>query len=416
MKKLHLIIITSMLFGNTIINAQTIKTDKETFNVEGAYNFIITKTDNKTNKVLFKAETNIPDKSKKEAFFSGPNTAQFDLVGDNIFIVYDVWQKAGTKDCFIKQMNIKTGKFNEPKLIFSTPLNSKFSCGDIVYAPKYSPDKTKLVVIKNNVSPSYDIDNEIIIYDTKTLEILSKANLGQKYQNQKSVLNLMKTTLLDNGNMSVTFSQLNEKTKITTNTFSADLIFKESSLKNIKALDNNNSEANSSDNTSHGNFYKTLQDFANNKTIPGVRIKNGSYSWTVIGGSDFKLIDDAGNLKKEDTKDFPSDIFTYKRSNDDSPYLIRIMDKSPYIVLVVGKLSFYSLYLTQNELYFAEDWDGELKKFKENRFEEYLEKYNLIDEYKKDKPKREYKDDVNSYFNKTVAWRIKYFELLNKKM
>ena len=84
--------------------------------------------------------------------------------------------------------------------------------------------------------------------------------------------------------------------------------------------------------------------------------------------------------------------------------------------MVAGKLSFYSLYLTQNELYFAEEWDGELKKFKEKRLEEYLEKYNLLEEYKNDKPKREMKDDVNGYFNKTVQWRIKYFNLLNKKM
>lgn len=416
MKKINYYILTTMLCISSFINAQSLKNDKETFTIDGAYNFVITKTDNKTNKVLFKAETNIPDKSKKESFFSGPNSAYFELVGDNVIIIYDVWQKAGTKDCFVKLMNSKTGKFTEPKLLYSTKLNSKFSCGDVPYVPIYSPDKSKFAVIKNNVSPGYDIDNEITIFDTKTLATLSQANLGQKYQNQKSVLNVMQTKLDDKGNMVVVFNQLNEKTKITTNTYTSDLAFKESALKNIKPLTDNSSAANSTDNTSHGKFYKSLQDLIDDKPIKGVRIKNGSYSWTVIGGSDFKLIDDAGNLKKEDAKDFPSDIFTYKRSNDDSPMLIRIIDKSPYIVLVAGKLSFYSLYLTQNELYFAEEWDGELKKFKEKRLEEYLEKYNLLEEYKNDKPKREMKDDVNGYFNKTVQWRIKYFNLLNKKM
>ena len=35
--------------------------------------------------------------------------------------------------------------------------------------------------------------------------------------------------------------------------------------------------------------------------------------------------------------------------------------------------------------------------------------------YKKDKPKREFKDNVNDYFNKTVYWQVKYFNLLNEK-
>ena len=57
-----------MLCISSFINAQSLKNDKETFTIDGAYNFVITKTDNKTNKVLFKAEPNIPDKSKKESW------------------------------------------------------------------------------------------------------------------------------------------------------------------------------------------------------------------------------------------------------------------------------------------------------------------------------------------------------------
>ena len=112
----------------------------------------------------------------------------------------------------------------------------------------------------------------------------------------------------------------------------------------------------------------------------------------------------------------PSDIFTYKNDNFSNPYLIRTIDKKPYIVLAIGKLNYYSLYTEQEQRYYSEGWNGELRKFKESDFEDYLKKYDLLVDYKKDKPKREFKDDVNGYFNKTVDWQIKYFKLLNEKM
>lgn len=95
---------------------------------------------------------------------------------------------------------------------------------------------------------------------------------------------------------------------------------------------------------------------------------------------------------------------------------MRLIDNKPYIVLVAGKMCYYSLYLEQQDRYYAEGWNGKLMKFKENDFEEYLAKYNLLEDYKADKPKREFKDDVNGYFNKIVSWQIKYFNLLNEKM
>jgi len=60
---------------------QIIKTDKEIYSIDGAYYFTITKTDINTKKVLFKAETKIPDKSKKEAYTVGYNDTYFELVG-----------------------------------------------------------------------------------------------------------------------------------------------------------------------------------------------------------------------------------------------------------------------------------------------------------------------------------------------
>ena len=67
-KQFCLISIVFLLIGiQKVSDAQEMKTDKEIYTVEGAYNFIILKKDIKTQKILFKAETKIPDKSQKIA-------------------------------------------------------------------------------------------------------------------------------------------------------------------------------------------------------------------------------------------------------------------------------------------------------------------------------------------------------------
>ncbi len=420
MKKItYLLLIAPLLlaFAKTSIGQRIIKTDKEIYTIDGEYNFIVTKTDTKTKKVLFKAETKIPDKSNKEMYYPGANNSSFELVGENIIIVYDVWQKStSSKECSYKLLNAKTGKFTEPKLLYSTKLNSAYSSNEIIYKPFYSPDKTKLAVLKDNISPSYDIDPELNIYDTKTLKVVSTKKLSGKYEGQKRVFDLSTISMDDKGDITTIFHLMNEKTKMTTKSYNASIPFNETDLKNIKELEGNVSNDAGGNQNSHGRFYKTLEDYMNDKPMEGVRIKNGSFSWTTFSGADFKLIDDAGNLTKEKSKNLPAEIFTYKRDNFSEPFVMRIIDNKPYIVLAAGKLNYYSLYLEQQQRFYSEGWDGELKKFKGRELEDYLEKYNLLEDYKKDKPKREMKDDVNGYFNKTIFWQVKYFNLLNKKM
>jgi hypothetical protein len=382
------------------------KTDKDVYTVEGAYYFIITKKDVASNKILFKAETNIPDKKEKETFNTFANDASFFLVGENIMIIYDVWQKSNSsKECYVKLLNTKTGQFGQKKLLYSTPLNSAFSAGDIRYIPHFSPDFSKLAVLKENKSPGYDIDPEMTIYDVKTLNVISSMKFAQKYNGQKRVFD--QNFNLDNaGNISLIFYLLNPETKQTGKSYSAIVPFKDNELENIKELESTATASESTD----GRFYKSLQDYVDSKPMKGVRIKYGSFSWSAFGGTKFKLIDDNGNVTKEDAKDLPSEIFTY---ND---YLIHLIDKTPYIVLSVGKLCYYSEYAEQQKRYMSEGWDGKLEKFKEGKLEDYLEKYGLLEAYKRDKPKREFKDDVNGYFNKVIRWQIDYFNILNKKM
>src|SRR5688572_8918385 len=102
--KLHaLLLIAALAFANVTIaqnGARNIKTDNEIYIIDGDWNFVIIKKDLKSGKELYKAASNIPDKSKGQAFYREASKATFDLVGDNIVVFYDVWHvKNGTKDC-----------------------------------------------------------------------------------------------------------------------------------------------------------------------------------------------------------------------------------------------------------------------------------------------------------------------------
>lgn len=396
---------------------RTISSDKFDYRIDGEYYFKIVKIDKSNGKELFKAETKIPNKKEGEMYFVGPNSSYFNLVGEKIIIVYDIWKKSNSsKDCFVKTMDVNSGEFSNPILLYTTKINSKFSTHEIVYSPFYSPDMSKLAVFKDNISPTYQIEPELTIYNTVDFKAISTKKISSKYQGQKRVFDQRSFNMNNSGDITLSFSQMNEQTRMTTKSFTGEIPFSSEEISNIRDKAESNGSNISGDQISHGRFYKNLSDFSNDKPIPGVRIKNGSFSWSVIKGTDFKIIDEAGNITREDTKDLPSDLFTYKSDNFTSPYLIRIVDKKPYIVLVAGKLNYYSLYQEQQVRYYSEGWDGELKRYKDDVLEDYFKKYNLYEEYKQDKPKREFKDDVNGYFNKIVAWEIKYFRKLNEVM
>ncbi len=406
-----------LLFANFTFAQLVLKADDgATYTIEGTVYFKIIKKD-KAGKVQYKVETKIPDKPKGENFYdvNGTNRADFHLVGDRMLILYDVW-KGGTKskDCQIKVLDTKTGKFSESKQLFSTKINSLFSSGEITYTPFYAPDNKKFMVIRNNISPTYAIDSEIVLVDCEDLGVLSTIKLP-KYEGQKRIISVSQTELRDSGEIVGVFQLVNEKTRITTKSYSFNVPFKATELQGVKELGGNISSEHNNDPNSHGRFYETFSDYLKDDPIPGVRIQNGSFTSSFVGTINFVLLDDAGNVKKEKAKDLPAELFTYKRNDFSSPFAIRMMDKEPYIILSAGKYNFYSLYSDQGKLYMAEGWNGKLKKFNRRDLEKALDQYKLLNDFKNDKPRREFKDNVNEYFNKEVEWFVKYFDLLNQK-
>jgi len=381
--------------------------------MKGTKGFFIRKIIRASKKETFKVEMEIPDNTTMR--YPRSNFASFTLIGENIIVVYDVNQKS-TKNCFIRFVNTQTGSLSENTLAFSDEVKSKFNFHEIVFKTFYSPDFGKMAVLKDNISPDNNNDAELNIYEIKPLRLASHKNLGQKYNGSKRVFDLTSTIMDNNGNIQLVFNLMNEQTKMTTKSYTAKLPLNANELQDIKEV-NANAVANGSSQTSQGRFYKSLKDYINDNSIPGIRIKNGSYSYSIVRGSDFKLIDDNGNLKKEDAKNLPSDLFTYKPQDDVDPFLIRIIDKKPYIVLAAGKLSYYALYSDNQIRYYTEGWeDADLKSFKESKLEDYLEKFGLLEEYKKTMPKRKIDDNVNGWFNKNLDHQIEFFNKLNKKM
>ncbi|MBL7935880.1 MAG: hypothetical protein JNM51_08755 [Bacteroidia bacterium] len=433
MKKNHLLKLVILLsfglanriFGQQELLTQTLqksKDSKEYFKVtdntpgtgmKGTKGFYIQKIDRTSQKEVFKVELEIPDNSSMRYPIS--NGANFFLKEDNVIAVYDVKEKS-SKNCYLRYLNTITGKLGENKLVFSDEIKDKFKFHLVVYKVFYSPDNGKLAILKDNISPDLDINSELKIYDMKTQNLISNKNLGQKYNNVKRVFDVTKLSIDNDGNVSVVFNIINEKTNMTTKSYSAKLPASVNELQDIKEL-SGNAFANGSSQTSHGRFYKTLKDFIDDKPIKGTRIKNGSYTYSIVKGYDFKLVDDEGNLTKEDAKNLPSDLFTYKRDDYSEPILMRIVDKKPYIVLAAGKFSYYALYIENREQTYTEGWEStDMKNFKEKVLKDYLKQYGLLDEYENTMPKREMKDNVNEWFNKNVNHNIEFINKLNKKM
>lgn len=381
--------------------------------MKGTKGFWITKFNRSSKQEIMKVKLDIPDNSVMR--YPVANSANFSWVNNNIIAVYDVKQKSFKKS-YIRLINANTGELGENIPVFSDKINSVFSFHEVVMKTFYSPDGSKMAVLKDNISSGNDINAEVNVYETNTLKLISNRNLGQKYNGTKRVFDLTKCSIDNSGNMQLVFNLINEETKVTYKSYSASLPVGANELQKIEEVFEH-ALADGSSKTSHGRFYRSLKDFVNDKAIEGVRIKNGSYKYSMVKGHDFKLIDNNGNLKSENTKSLPSDLFTYKDVDYSDPYLIRIINKKPYIVLAAGKFSYYALYQDQRIQYYTEGWDSSrLRKFKANVLKKYLRQYGLLDEYKMSRPKRELKDNVNSWFNKNINHKIKFINKLNKKM
>lgn len=388
--------------------------------------FSISKDDNKTNKKLYEVKLDIPSKDKNEMMVL-PNDKISTMVIDNdIQIIYDVYdKKENLKKCYIKTLGVSGSPLSEAKLLLETECKTKFSIGNTNYRVIYSPDKSKFAILLDNYSKGIVIEPSITIYDTKKLTVLSTKKLKSQYNGLKAQIDPYNNFKIDNtGNISLNFNTHNAETNMVIKSYQGDIPFTENEIKNIKeagsaSSDNLSGEVNKYE---PGRFYKTVQDYIDKKPTEDFKIKSGSYTYGTLGGETLKLIDKNGNVEKEKISNLKITLFTYHGEYDNNFDLYRAFEGSAYKIIATGNICMYTHREAtgnggeKDALYYSEGGiNGEIKKFKEKILEDWLEKANLLDNYNKEKPKREFKDDVSGYYNKEVSRYLKYIDMLNKK-
>lgn len=188
------------------------------------------------------------------------------------------------------------------------------------------------------------------------------------------------------------------------------------------------------------NFYKSIEDYYNDKPVEGKRVKPRSYTVDIAGVK----IESWANGKAEKIK--VSELEGQYLTNEQG-FLNRVEGKNFYVLAIDGPFCYYikvgdhdgvageptyeqvkngkteanfSFGLGQDnsiDEYYSLTNKGELKDWSNKDFEKLLEENGLMEQYKKEgKPKREMRDTVDAYKSKVMNKKIKYIRLLNEKM
>lgn len=177
----------------------------------------------------------------------------------------------------------------------------------------------------------------------------------------------------------------------------------------------------------HANkFFKSAEDFMNDKPIDGVKLTK----W-VDYSSSIEFSENGASQKVKISK------LQYTWFCNYEGMLMRVFDGDLYYTVVIGKMCFYiksnegTISKTSEDTYvlsgkFSDSWPAEyysltstgpIEKLKEKTLEEYLEKNGLKSQYDNDpKYQRERKDCVMCWQEKKTNKMIKYVKLLNGKL
>lgn len=156
-------------------------------------------------------------------------------------------------------------------------------------------------------------------------------------------------------------------------------------------------------------FYATFEDFKNNKPLADLWVSDNSWQ-SISGWESFEVRKGGYERDRVKITKLPAPFFAYMGQ------LIRVDGNRAYIVLAEGAWCYFAQFGANQVQTMSEGITGEMSKFKDSKLEKLLKENGLFDAYLKDRPKREFKDDVNQYFNKRVAWYIQYFNVLNEKL
>lgn len=160
---------------------------------------------------------------------------------------------------------------------------------------------------------------------------------------------------------------------------------------------------------SKNRFYATFEDFKNNKPLADLWVSDNSWQ-SISGWESFEIRKGGYERDRVKITKLPAPFFYYMDK------LLRVEGNRAYIVLAEGTWCYYAQFGANQVQTMSEGITGEMSKFKDGKLEKLLQANGLFSAYEKDRPKREFKDDVNQYFNKRVSWYIQYFIVLNEKL
>lgn len=155
-------------------------------------------------------------------------------------------------------------------------------------------------------------------------------------------------------------------------------------------------------------FYASYEDYLAGKYIQGWELVYNSWLQDFGGKESIKVIHN-GSTDRSKLGDLPSELYKFEN------VLHRTFKGECYTVYLVGPICLYTTIGTFVE-YYSSGIAGEIKKVTKKYFEQLLKEHNLLDQYKAENIKREFKDTPYSYDTKFIEKDIKYLKIINQNL
>jgi hypothetical protein len=155
-------------------------------------------------------------------------------------------------------------------------------------------------------------------------------------------------------------------------------------------------------------FYASYEDYLAGKYIPDWKLADNSWIQDFGGKESFKVIHN-GSTDRKKLGDLPSELYTHDN------ILHRTFNKECYTVYLVGPICLYTPIGTFVE-YYSSGIAGQMKKVTKKYFEQLLKEHDLLNQYKGENVKREFKDTPGSYDTKIMEKDIKYLKIINQNL
>ncbi|MES2762132.1 MAG: hypothetical protein V4677_07995 [Bacteroidota bacterium] len=164
-------------------------------------------------------------------------------------------------------------------------------------------------------------------------------------------------------------------------------------------------------------FYASPDDYKNAKPIAGYEIEDGSF-FNGNFGAGFK-VKNGGDATKTKLSELPSQFFTYNYNSDWLKFNDRLMRSykgDVYVIIVNGPICYYYAFPFPEKQYYSETISGDLKRYDRDVIEKYCKQYDLLEDYKTNRPKIKGNTTAEERIDNNMQYDIKYFGIINSKM